>query len=339
MKHDARKPSFRRIKRETVLLALSLFILSGTVFSQTKKDRATHQDKKFIKEIVKIIKHKSLFTDSLNWKQIGHELRSLPFGKDESKNHQMIFDLFTKELRNAGDKHSFFISKAYQSSYKKNHKIALPEGAYLGDGIGMIKVPGCFLVDKGQYKDFANDIRRQIEKTDTSHHITGWVVDLRGNGGGNMWPMLAGLNALTEDGVAGYFVSNSGKIPWKVSNGKLTFPPAEINTYKIKNLSVKIAVLIDSLTASSGEMTAVSLMGLPNVKVFGQPSAGYTTANYTYLLSDGSMLNLAQMYVADRTLKAYMNKIIPDVILDNKKNSQDETLKAAKKWLLEADHF
>jgi C-terminal processing protease CtpA/Prc len=302
-----------------------------------KRNGVTHQDKKLIREVTKIIKKKSLFADSLDWKQIGRQVNTLPFGADEGKNHRMIFDFFTKKLRSAGDKHSFFMAEKSISAYKKEHKMALPKGTYLGNGIGMIKVPGCFLVDKGQYVDFANDIRHQIEKTDTGHAVNGWIVDLRGNTGGNMWPMLAGLNALTEDGTAGYFVSNGGRIPWRVSNGKLSSPPAEIDAYKIKDLHVKIAVLIDSLTASSGEMTAIAFMGLPNVKVFGRPSAGYTTANYSYHLSDGSMLNLAQMYVADRTFKAYTEKIIPDVPVDDKKGSADKTLKAAEKWLLQAD--
>jgi hypothetical protein len=31
--------------------------------------------------------------------------------------------------------------------------------------------------------------------------VCGWVVDLRGNGGGNMWPMLAGIGPLLGDSV------------------------------------------------------------------------------------------------------------------------------------------
>jgi len=97
--------------------------------------------------------------------------------------------------------------------------------------------------------------------------------------------------------------------------------------------------LIDSKTASSGEMTAISFIGLPNVKVFGQPSAGYVTANATIHLSDGTQLNLATSNVADRTHKIYSDKIIPDVIVNIQTDSTiDETLGASKKWLLKTDN-
>ncbi|MGZ4012264.1 MAG: S41 family peptidase, partial [Flavisolibacter sp.] len=148
--------------------------------------------------------------------------------------------------------------------------------------------------------------------------------------GGNMWPMIDGLNALIKDGIIGYFVfpKSKKKIPWISRN--------TANNYKLKNTNIRIAVLIDSLTASSGEMTAISFIGLSNVRVFGVPSAGYTTANKTYELSDGTLLLLAASYAADRTKKLYLGKILPDVTIeDNPNTTADETVEAAKKWLLQ----
>lgn len=51
---------------------------------------------------------------------------------------------------------------------------------------------------------------RQHESAD------GWVVDLRGNSGGSMWPMLAvALPLLGGDGVIGAFVTRDGaRTPW-----------------------------------------------------------------------------------------------------------------------------
>ena len=39
----------------------------------------------------------------------------------------------------------------------------------------------------------------------------GWIVDLRGNGGGNMWPMLAGIGAVLGEASPGAFVE-SGEV-------------------------------------------------------------------------------------------------------------------------------
>lgn len=100
--------------------------------------------------------------------------------------------------------------------------------------------------------------------------------------------------------------------------------------YKAKNLDHKIAVLLDRRTASSGEMTAISLSGLKNSKTFGNESGGYTTANGMYELSDGSTLFLASSYCQDRNKKIYMGKIQPDVRVDN-----SEIMQTAQKWIKE----
>lgn len=296
-----------------------------------------------VSEVSDIIKSKSLFSDSLNWNQINDSLTLLPFGKDDSTNNLLIFKFFTNKLRKAGDRHSFFLTQAQIKSFvKKNPEPREPEGKYLGNGIGLIKVPhyALFTSPNLTQQDFANDIRSQIKKIDSQIEIKSWIADLRGNNGGDMWPMLGGLNALITDGIVGYFVGNKNQkeIAWESINGEIGFTNKIIDTYKVKKISKKIAILIDSKTASSGEMTAISFIGLANVKVFGQPSAGYVTANATINLSDGTQLNLATSNVADRTHKIYSGKIIPDVIVNTQPNSNiDETLETAKKWLLEAD--
>lgn len=295
-------------------------------------------------EISNIIKSKSLFSDSLNWNQINDSLSLLPFGKNDSTNNQLIFKFFTNKLRKAGDKHSFFLTQGQIKWFlKKNPEPKEPEGKYLGDGIGLIRVPhfAFFASPHLTPQDFANNIRSQIKKIDTQNEINCWIVDLRGNNGGDMWPMLGGLNALINDGIVGYFVNlkNHKEFAWESNNGEIASTHQLIDTYKVKKLPLKIAVLIDSKTASSGEMTAISFIGLPNVKVFGQPSAGYVTANATIHLADGTQLNLATSNVADRTKKIYSDKIIPDVIVNTPTGSNiDETLEAARKWLLDADN-
>jgi carboxyl-terminal processing protease len=323
------------------ILILILIFASNIVYSQDTDYKISKRNKKFIKEISKIIKEKSLFTDSLNWNQISQELVALPLGKNDSADHKIVFDYFIKTLRNVGDKHSLFLTQANINSFtSKNSEPKQPESKYLGSGIGLIKVPKCMTFNSTKDKDFANSIRYQIKKIDTENEIIGWVIDLRNNGGGNMWPMVAGLNALMEDGVVGYLVgtTNNKEQKWKTENGKINYSREITDSYKVNKINNKIAVLIDSMTGSSGEMTAITFIGLPNVKLFGQPSAGYTTANSTFYLSDGTQLYLATNYVADRTHKSYPNKIIPDVII-NTKNSfgNDETLEYSKKWILQAD--
>lgn len=319
-----------------------LFTSLHFVYSQKINPEISKKTIQFGKEVLKIIKRNSLYSDSLNWNKISSELAALPTGKNDSVDHETIFDFFTRKLREIGDNHSLFFTRASMSDYRFNHsEPEEPEGKYLGNGIGLIRVPKCWRFDSKKDRDFANTIRSHVKKIDTENDVIGWVVDLRNNGGGNMWPMIAGLNALLKDGTIGYIVGtpNNKEIEWKSENGKINFSRELIDTYKAKNLNNKIAVLIDSMTGSSGELTAISLIGLPNVKTFGQPSAGYTTTNKTFTLSDGTQLFLATNFVADRTHKSYPTRITPDVIVNISNDfGKDQTLEYSKKWILQTDN-
>lgn len=287
------------------------------------------------KEIFKIIKKNSLFTNELNWKNIENESKALVLEVNDSDNERIIFDFYIKKLREVDDKHSLFYSSKKINRIKDSPLVEYPQGEYLGNGIGWIKVPRCLTYDEKKDAEFVNTIRSLIEKIDTENTITGWIVDLRGNGGGNMWPMLTGLNALIEDGIVGYATNGKFKEPWMSVNSKI-YSKQAINTYKIKNNKSKIAILFDGNTGSGGEMTAVSFFGLPNVKSFGQKSAGYTTANVTFPLSNGGQLLLASAYIMDRTGKSYKSELTPDVLVSDLSNTKnDKVVSIAIEWLSE----
>lgn len=319
----------------TFIILIGLIILNISAQAQFNFQQKK-QAAKLNKQIFKIIKKNSLFTDKLNWKDIKLESKELTFSYNDTINEQLVFDFYKQKLRVVGDKHSFFISSKKINEISKGPVFELPNGKYLGNGIGWIKVPRLITFDEKKDIEFANSIRTIIEKIDTENIITGWIVDLRHNGGGNMWPMIAGLNALIDDGIAGYFVQGKTKVPWLNENGKILGKFQPVSTYKIKNNKVKIAVLFDAQTGSSGEMTTVSLLGLPNVKSFGQTTSGYITANHSFPLSNGGQLFLATTYVTDRTGKSYKEGIEPDVMVDDLSNTiDDKVIKAAAKWLSE----
>lgn len=124
------------------------------------------------------------------------------------------------------------------------------------------------------------------------------------------------------------------KTAWKYKNGKTSYTNTS-KPYHLKNENNRIAVLIGPYTASSGEATAISFIGKTNVKTFGTPSAGLTSANDGFKLSDGKMLLLASSYEMDRTGKNYTGKIEPDEFVEPSKNSEaDNQIQAASQWIL-----
>jgi len=326
------------IKQIMKIAFVALLFVANATFSQTTENNTYSQDNvnKIITEISKVIKKNSLFSDSLNWIAIKDSAQKISREIKSAQDYKLIYSFFTKELRIAGDKHSFFLSTDNITKIQnQTNESKQSEGKYLGDGMGYVKVPGCLNLNSEKDIEFADNIRLKIKEIDTDNKVTSWIVDLRHNTGGNMWPMIAGLNALTKDGIVGYFVSSKGESSWKIKNGEIVGSKGKIDNYKIKNQNVKIAVLIDSLTGSSGEMTAISFSGLPNVKFFGNQSAGYTTANRTFNLFNGSQLYLASSFVADRNHKSFMDKIIPDVLVEVSNDRKDIVLATAMQWMKE----
>src|SRR5690606_21795661 len=146
-------------------------------------------------------------------------------------------------LFDKGDMHSFFRTPT-QIQNRKNRDSAtiFSTSRYLGDNIGYVQLPAFSSYNQETIRKYANTIRNQIQVLDTTYNISSWVVDLRNNGGGNMWPMLAGLNSLQEDGVTGYFLSNKKiKSAWNIKNGKINYTNLTVNNYKIKRENAKIA--------------------------------------------------------------------------------------------------
>lgn len=67
---------------------------------------------------------------------------------------------------------------------------------------------------------FATDLQRVIASLEASKPC-GWVIDLRANGGGNMWPMLAGIGPLVGAGRLGSFKDPDGRGgSWSYENGE-----------------------------------------------------------------------------------------------------------------------
>jgi hypothetical protein len=310
------------------------FSISEISFSEIPP---TKEVKKYIKKFHKIVKQNSIYTDSLNWNTIDNEINLLSKGMKSIDEAKSITSYILDKLRAVGDHHSFILSKINtEKSNKGNLDDREPSGKMLNNNIGYIYVPGFSSFSDTASKRFSEKIQSIIKELDLQNEVKGWIVDLRENTGGNMYPMIAGLGPLIDNGTLGHFISSNNKreYKWYYENGKCG---AGIETvvnikdyYFPKNRNAKIAVLVGPNTASSGEMTAISFIGKSNTKLFGQPTAGLTTANQGFKLSDKSTLLLAVSTVSDRNDKKYLQSITPNIICDN-----DKIMELAEKWVLE----
>jgi carboxyl-terminal processing protease len=199
-------------------------------------------------------------------------------------------------------------------------------------GIGYVRVTS-FSGTAAQALTFANGIRHAIADADRED-LAGWIVDLRGNGGGNMWPMLAGLGPVLGDGVAGYFIDPLGQeIVWEYRDGGAWLGGQLLQTvstpYQLKRPWPRVAVLTDNWVASSGEAVAIAFRGRPATRSFGSPTCGVSTANRAFPMSDGAELILTVSVMADRTKTAYGDEVVPDERVPD----GDATVQRAITWL------
>lgn len=308
------------------------FSITEIPFSEKQ---ASTEALKYINDFKKIIQKYSIFREKVDWAKLETNLQKISKGMEKTDDTSPALQYMLKALREAGDSHTFIESKITVDRKNTTNPAAKePESKLIDGNIGYIMVPGFSSVNSEVGNSFADKIQQMIEKLDTENDIKGWIVDLRTNTGGNMFPMIAGLGPLIGDGTLGYFTDGKNKTPWKYKNGKTNYTKTA-KPYHLKNETQKIAVLIGPMTASSGEATAISFIGKKNVKTFGTPSAGLTSANQGFKLSDGKMLLLASSYEMDRTGKNYTGKIQPDELVEPSKDSDvDHQIQLATQWIL-----
>jgi len=298
--------------------------------------------KAYHKDFIKIVQQNSLYSSSLNWIKINEVTAKLSGGVQTLQDIKFLNKYVLQKLQEAGDYHSFVQDKA---NAEKSEKDAInperAEGKVLANHIGYIYVPGIFSQNAEVNKKFASEIQDHIKMLDLSNDIQGWVIDLRDNNGGNLYPMIAGVGPLLGSGTLGYFPKNDGimnkKNGWSYEKGQAILGNESVMSikpfYELKQPSKKIAILINANTGSSGEMLAISFIGNNHARLFGQNSAGYTTGNINFPLSDGDILYLASTRTADRKKKIYTGQIIPDEIVPYS-TDKELAIKAATDWIM-----
>ncbi|MGS7836060.1 S41 family peptidase [Stenotrophomonas maltophilia] len=168
----------------------------------------------------------------------------------------------------------------------------------------------------------------------------GWIVDLRDNSGGNMWPMLLGMAPLLRTSVVnnedvGSFETAQGPERWTLTAtavqraGKPVLDFGQTG-YVLRQPGAPVAVLFGPRTGSSGEASALAWRGRAQTRSFGQPTAGVSTGNNVRTLADGSRLLLTTTVMRDRNDRGDGLKIEPDQRIEG----DAATLAAAQAWLL-----
>lgn len=314
---------------------------------------------------LEIARTHSYRTDQIDWPVLEAKVRAAAEGADDVVDLLPAYVTLTQEL---GDNHSFIrptqaISDGWRdrrggplvvprstpplppatSTFRGRRAVearttALPSGA----GARVITVPRMF----GGGDPAATYAADMVQAVLTDAATTcGYVIDLRGNVGGNLWPMATGLSPLLGDGPFGKTKDASGQIAStaEVRQGSAVLPSGQVLVSATgwrsePALATRpVAVLLDDAVGSSGEAIAIAFQGRVHTRSFGQRTRGLATSNREFDLGDGVTLGIASAWMTDRGGRHYPDGVFPDQPVPHGDGDpvdpDDAVVEAAKIWL------
>lgn len=302
----------RRLQIAATLILAGCAGTDGTTAPPAGMSTVAYQH---IDRIIQVMQANSVKRRTINWNQFRDSVIK------DATGAQTIPETYTA-IRTAlallGDGHSHYIPASGSTIIVLTRTCTTPSKTppVLPENIGYVKV-GAFNLGGTAATAFADGIQNTIRAADRDD-LVGWIVDLRGNGGGNMWPMIAGLGPIIgESGVIGHFIDPFGVTDaWAYHDGASWLGSNRVqavtSAYHLRKPNPKVAVLQNIGIASSGEATLITFRQRPNTRSFGSASCGASTANLSFPMNDGGTLILTVSTMADRNKTLFGDRIAPD---------------------------
>lgn len=236
--------------------------LRGMTFQEETKDQLSVNGAAYVGHVLDLVEALWLRADTIDWP----DFRSRHFTLAARSAGQVgLHDIVDGILAELNDGHSHLVRPSAGSAATPRQPPPLV-GA-IRDGAGYIEVPWFVGSSEFSAEEFAGRIQRMIADLDRARPY-GWIIDLRRNAGGNMWPMLAGLGPLLGSGSIGSFLAQGRVIGWSYGNG------AACNGGRVLCRAVgephvldepigRVAILIGPRTASAGEAVGIAFKGRP----------------------------------------------------------------------------
>ena len=256
----------------------------------------------YVRNAIQQMDRKGLYAEGEEWEAMKKEALS-----QEPETLEEAQEIINKAAKVAGGKHSYLMpaNKARAREKRSNEEVS-PSVTMIEDSICMIHLPA-FAGDDENCLRYARTVLDSIPDT-----VKGVCIDLRGNHGGNMYPMIAAIHRFLPDDIFLKFKMRRRFQSVMPINKEFV---AKIVGIDIEpRINCPVAILTDEATASSGEAVLLSFRGLDNAQVFGSPTAGYASANESIIFYNGSILALTVSCDIARTGEVFCDDpIVPDV--------------------------
>lgn len=300
----------------------------------------------YVNQALKIMKNKSVNKSRLNW----DEIYDKTFAEaSKAKTIKETYPIIKNTLNSLNDSHSNFypkdIVKAYTLGYKATgQEFPVIKSEILENNYAYISLPDIGSFNKDDWNLYINTFYAKVNDLQ-KHKPKGWIIDLRGNFGGMLYPMYAAIAPfLNRKNVVGT-KDAEGQVEYynykdaKFYEGSMATQMFQLTQKEPKPTKNPVAILVDKVTGSSAEFITAAFVGQKNVKIIGTNTQGLTSGNQEYKLSDGSFLVLTVGNIVDRTGKEYAKigeGIHPDIAIEksnDKTKTNEAYLKEAFKYI------
>ncbi len=300
---------------------------------------------RYVTKALNIMQKKSVNKSKVKWK----ELYSTALNDaSKAKTIKETYPVLEKALGSLDDAHSKFypeeMVRAYTLGYKATgQEFPVIESKMLENRYAYISLPNIGSFNKDDWNLYINTFYLKVNELQ-KQNPKGWIVDLRDNYGGMLYPMYAAVAPFFDhknivgtkdaEGTVEYFNYKDGKF----YEGRTATQLFQLKEKEPKQIKMPIAVLINKVTGSSAEFITAAFVGQKNVKLIGVNTQGLTSGNQEYKLSDGSFLVLTIGNIVDRTGKEYAEigkGISPDITI----GKSDDKTKTDESYLNKAFNY
>jgi C-terminal processing protease CtpA/Prc len=283
----------------------------------------------YVEEVLAILMSDYYLADDVDWQ----EFRSRLLRATEDAVSTVDTHFAIRAMLQTLDPHAKFLAPEEADSLSTREPTE-PIDVAISDGLfGLIAIPGYFADSQVGFEEWAQQAHGDMAVI--APDVCGWIVDLRENDGGNMWPMLTAVGPLLNGESVGAFTYEEGTpAVWRYRDGA-TYLDQELmgavaDPFVSEDQSV--AILIGQSTVSSGEAIVVAFSGQAEARSFGEETGGFTSAVAGYTLSDGALIGVPTSIFTDRTGFSYpYNTAIPP------DQPAPDALSAARDWLRSSD--
>lgn len=177
----------------------------------------------YLNHVLDLLQKNSMDTKRVDWAQVRHRAYAEAAGAKTTADTYDAIDLAVKALDNP---HTTFMRPDQAAEFEPSSEVEapdtgvpppIPRGRLVGQEIGYVSLPTTDRIT-GYAKTGA-----QVVRTLDAARPCGWIVDLRADSGGAIWPKLDVLAPLVGDGHLGGFVDADGnQAAWTLHRGQLS---------------------------------------------------------------------------------------------------------------------